>query len=63
MSELRKEHTHYMTPRAEGSRHGIPAGLARKFRNQIRRNEFAKLSVNSELGCGWFGVLFITFVE
>src|SRR6266404_1296584 len=58
MSQLCKEHTHYVTPRAEGSCHGIHAGLARKFRNQMWRNEFAKLSQNSELGCGWFGVSF-----
>src|SRR5205823_8534345 len=58
MSQLRKEHTHYVTPRTEGSRHGIHAGLARKFRNKMRRNQVAKLSQNSELACGWFGVSF-----
>jgi hypothetical protein len=58
MSQLRKEHTHYVTPRTEGSRHGIHPGLARKFRNKMRRNQVAKLSQNSELGCGWFGLSF-----
>ena len=58
MSQLCKEHTHYVTPRTEGSRHGIHAGLARKFRNQMRRNEIAKLPKNAEFGCGWFGVSF-----
>ena len=58
MSQLRKEHTHYVTPRTEGSCHGIHAGLARKFRNKMRRNQVAKLSQNSELGGGWFGLFF-----
>jgi hypothetical protein len=58
VSQLRKEHTHYVTPRTEGSRHGIHAGLARKFRNQMRWNQIAKLAQNSELGCGCFGVSF-----
>jgi len=58
VGQLCKDHAHHMTPRAEGSRHGIHAGLARKFRNQMRRNQIAKLSQNSELGCGWFGVSF-----
>src|SRR6516164_1210149 len=58
MSQLRKEHAHYVTPRTEGSRLGIHAGLARKFRNKMRRNQVAKLSQNSELGCGWIGVSF-----
>src|ERR1700737_4130591 len=58
MSQLRKEHTHHVTPHTEGSRHGIHAGLARKFWNQMRRNQIAKLSQNSELGCGWFGLSF-----
>src|SRR4029077_1690167 len=58
MSQLPKEHTHYVTPHTEGSRHGIHAGLARKFWNQMRRNQIAKLSQNSELGCGWFGLPF-----
>src|SRR5258708_4420829 len=60
MSQLRKEHTHYVTPHTEGSRHGIHAGLARKFGNQMRRNQIAKLSQNSELGCGWFGLSFFS---
>ena len=34
----------YVTPRTEGSRHGIHAGLARKFRNQMRWNQIAKLA-------------------
>src|SRR6516165_4934181 len=55
MSQLRKEHTHYVAPRTEGSRHGIHAGLACKFRNKMRRNQIAKLSENAELGSGWFG--------
>src|ERR1700741_5274924 len=58
VSQLRKEHTHYVTPRTEGSRHGIHAGLARKFRNKMRRNQVAKLSQNSELGGGWFCLFF-----
>jgi hypothetical protein len=58
MSQLRKEHTHYVTPRAEGSCHGIHAGLSRKFRNQMRWNQIAKLSQNSEFGGGWFGISF-----
>src|SRR6516164_7914818 len=47
-----------MTPCTEGSRHGIHTDLARKFRNQMRRNEIAKLPKNAEFGCGWFGVSF-----
>jgi hypothetical protein len=47
-----------MTPRTERSRHGIHAGLARKFWNQMRRNEIAKLPKNAEFGYGWFGVSF-----
>ena len=58
VSQLRKEHTYYVTPRTEGSRHGIHAGLARKFRNQVRRNKFAELSENSQFRGGWFGVSF-----
>ena len=58
VNQLPKEHTHYVTPRTEGARHGIHAGLARKFRNQMRWNQIAKLAQNSELGCGWFGVSF-----
>jgi hypothetical protein len=58
VSQLRKEHTYYVTPCTEGSRHGIHACLARKFRNQVRRNKFAELSENSEFAGGWFGVSF-----
>jgi hypothetical protein len=58
VSQLCKEHTHYVTPRTEGSRHGIHASLARKFGNKLRRNQIAKLPQNIELGCGWFGVSF-----
>src|SRR6516162_3605978 len=47
-----------MTPGAKGSRHAIHAGLPRKFRHQVRRNQIAKLPENSEFGCGWFGVSF-----
>jgi hypothetical protein len=32
--------------------------ISRKFRNQMRRNEIAKLPKNAELGCGWFGLSF-----
>jgi hypothetical protein len=59
VSQLRKEHTDYVTPRSEGSRHGIHAGLARKFRNQMRWNQIAKLPQNSEFGGGWFGISFL----
>ena len=59
VSQLRKQHTHYVTPRAEGSRHGIHAGLARKFRNQMRWNQIAKLPQNGEFGDGWFGISFL----
>jgi hypothetical protein len=59
MSQLRKEHTDYVTPRTEGSRHGIHAGLARKFPNQMRWNQIAKLPQNSEFGAGWFGISFL----
>ena len=34
------------------------AGLACKFTDQMRRNEIAKLPEYTELGCGWFGILF-----
>ena len=58
VGQLPKEHADHVTPCTEGSRHKIHAGLARKFRNQMRRNEIAKLSENTELRCGWFGILF-----
>ena len=58
MSQLPKEHTHYVTPHTEGSRHGIHAGLARKLTDKMGRNEIAKLPQNSELRSGWFGVSF-----
>jgi hypothetical protein len=61
---LREEHTDYVTPRTEGSRHGIHAGLARKFRNQMRRNQIAKLSHRTvSLDAVGLAFLFITFVE
>ena len=56
MGQLCKEHAHNVTPWTEGSRHGIHTGLARKFRNQMQRNQIAKLSQNTEFGCGWFGI-------
>jgi len=46
--QLPKEHADHMTPCTERSRHGIHTGLARKFRNQMRRNEIAKLPKNAE---------------
>src|SRR6516165_3052333 len=58
VSQLCKEHADHMTPRTERSRHGIHTGLARKFWNQMRRNEIAKLPKNAEFGYGWFGVSF-----
>src|SRR6516225_12193231 len=58
VGQLRKEHADHMTPGAKGSRHAIHAGLPRKFRHQVRRNQIAKLPENSEFGCGWFGVSF-----
>src|SRR6516165_5237258 len=58
VSQLRKEHADHVTPCTEGTCHGIHTRLARKFRNQMRRNEIAKLSKNAEFGCGWFGVSF-----
>ena len=58
MGQLREQHADHMTPWTEGSRHGSHAGLARKFRNQMRRNQIANLSENAEFGCGWFGVSF-----
>jgi len=35
-------------------------GIARKFRNPMRRNQIAKLSENTEFGCGWFGISFFS---
>src|SRR6516162_4649002 len=58
VSQLCKEHADHMAPRTERSRHGIHTGLARKFWNQMRRNEIAKLPKNAEFGYGWFGVSF-----
>jgi pyruvate dehydrogenase complex dehydrogenase (E1) component len=58
VSQLRKKHADHMTPCTERARHGIHTDLARKFRNQMCWNQIAKLSENSELGCGWFGVSF-----
>ena len=59
MGQLGKEHAHNVTPCAEGSCHGIHPGLARKFRDQMRRNQIAKLPKYTEFGCGWFGISFI----
>src|SRR5215475_13130703 len=56
--QLRKEHADHVTPCTEGTCHGLHTRLARKFRNQMRRNEIAKLPKNAEFGCGWFGVSF-----
>ena len=58
MGQLCKEHAHNVTPCTEGSRHGIHTGFSRKFRNQMQRNQIAKLSENTEFGCGWFGISF-----
>src|SRR6516165_6520643 len=58
VSQLRKQHADHVAPCTERSRHGIHTDLARKFRNQMRRNEIAKLPKNAEFGCGWFGVSF-----
>lgn len=58
MGQLCKEHTHNVTPWAKGSRHRIHPGLACKFRDQMRRNQIAKLSEYTEFRCGWFGILF-----
>ena len=60
MGQLRKKHAHHVTPWTEGSRHGSHTGIARKFRNQMRRNQIAKLSENTEFGCGWFGISFFS---
>jgi hypothetical protein len=58
MGQLCKQHADHMTPGAEGSRHAIHAGLARKFRDEMCWNQIAKLSENREFGGGWFGVSF-----
>src|SRR4051794_18201 len=58
MGQLRKEHADHVTPGTEGSRLGIHAGLARKFRDEMCWNQIAKLSENREFGGGWFGVSF-----
>jgi hypothetical protein len=58
MGQLCKEHADHVTPRAEGSRHAIHAGLARKFRDEMGWNQIAKLSQNRELGGDWFGLFF-----
>jgi len=58
IGQLCKEHAHNVTPWTEGSRHGMHAGFARKFTDQMRRNQIAKLSEYTEFGCGWFGVLY-----
>jgi len=58
VSQLREEHADHMTPCTEGSRHGIYTCLARKFTDQMRRNQIAKLPKNAEFGSGWFGVSF-----
>ena len=58
MGQLCKEHAHNVTPWTEGLRHGMHAGFARKFTDQMRRNQIAKLSEYTEFGCGWFGVLY-----
>ena len=63
MGQLCKEHAHNVTPWTEGSRHGIHTGLARKFRNQMQRNQIAKLSENTEFGCGWFGISFLSLLS
>jgi hypothetical protein len=47
-----------VTPGAEGSCHGIHTGLPRKFGDQVRRNQIAKLPEYAEFGCGWFGLSF-----
>jgi hypothetical protein len=36
-------------------------GLARKFRDQMRRNQIANLPERAEFGCGWFGISFFFF--
>ena len=59
VGQLREKHAHHVTPWTEGSRHGSYTGIARKFRNQMRRNQIAKLSENTEFGCGWFGISFL----
>jgi hypothetical protein len=46
MGQLREEHADHMTPCTEGARHGSHAGLARKFTDNMRRNEIAKLPQN-----------------
>jgi hypothetical protein len=58
VGQLRKEHADHVTPGTKGSRHGIHAGLPRKLRHQMRRNQIAKLPENSEFGCAWSGVSF-----
>jgi hypothetical protein len=59
MGQLRKEHADHVTPGTEGSRLGIHAGLAREFRDEMCRNQIAKLTQNRELGGGWFGISFV----
>jgi hypothetical protein len=63
VSQLREQHADHVTPCTEGSRHEIPAGLARKLRDQMVWNQIAKLPQNSELGDGWFGISFHHSVE
>src|SRR5271165_5800479 len=58
MGQLGKEHAHNVTPCAEGSCHGIHTGLPRKFRDQMLRNQIAKLPEYTEFRCGWFGISF-----
>ena len=58
VSQLREEHADHMTPCTEGSRHGIYTCLARKFTDQMGRNQIAKLPKNAEFGSGWFAVSF-----
>ena len=60
MGQLGKEHADNVTPCAEGSCHGIHTGLARKFRDQMRRNQIAKLPEYTEFRCGWFGISFFS---
>src|ERR1700730_6077839 len=58
MGQLCKEHAHNVTPWTESSRHGIHTCLARKFTDQMGRNQIAKLPKNAEFGSGWFAVSF-----
>ena len=58
MGQLCKEHAHHVTPWTEGPRHGSHASFACKFRDQMRRNQIAKLPHYTELRGGWFGVSF-----